>query len=293
MARPSNSIPVSVAVMTKNEAANIRACLESVRDFAEIFVVDSGSEDDTADIARSLGATVCDFVWNGRYPKKKQWSLENLPWSHDLVFYLDADERMTPALVDEIRSLLVPQPRARGWFVALDYVWEGRALQRGDRMLKLSMFDRRVAQFVEIDDLAAQSVGEMEVHVHPSVDGPVGRLSGTVLHDDHDSLFDWFDRHNRYSDWEAVLRVRNALTSEHESTTKLRGFAKRNFRRLPARPLVWFLYAYLARGGWREGSEGFTFAVAKAFYQWQINMKTRELRRLGATPRPPKRQSWG
>src|SRR5215211_6055713 len=138
MSRPSSSIPVSVAVMTKNEAANIRDCLESARDFAEIFVVDSGSEDDTADIAHSLGATVCDFAWNGGYPKKKQWSLENLPWSHDLVFYLDADERMTPALVSEIRSVVAAQPPERGWFVALDYVWEGRTLRRGDRMLKLS-----------------------------------------------------------------------------------------------------------------------------------------------------------
>ena len=92
----SDRIPVSVIVMTKNEEANIRACLAPMARFAEIFVVDSNSVDGTAAIATEMGARVVRFTWNGRYPKKKQWCLENLPFGYDWVLYVDADEQLFP-----------------------------------------------------------------------------------------------------------------------------------------------------------------------------------------------------
>ena len=76
----SSRVPVSVVVMTKNEESNLPKCLPSVERFDEVFVVDSRSDDRTQEIARSAGAEVVEFVWNGRYPKKKQWCLENLPF---------------------------------------------------------------------------------------------------------------------------------------------------------------------------------------------------------------------
>jgi glycosyltransferase involved in cell wall biosynthesis len=75
-------IPVSVVVMTRNESPNIGPCLETLSRFDQVFVVDSGSGDGTAEIAARLGATVVPFEWNGGYPKKKQWCLENLPFRH-------------------------------------------------------------------------------------------------------------------------------------------------------------------------------------------------------------------
>ena len=103
-------IPVSVVVMTRNEAQNIGPCLEALSRFDQVFVVDSGSGDGTAEIAAGLGATVVPFQWNGAYPKKKQWCLENLPFRHVWVLYCDADERITPQLGDEIALLMSSEP---------------------------------------------------------------------------------------------------------------------------------------------------------------------------------------
>jgi glycosyltransferase involved in cell wall biosynthesis len=80
--------------MTKNEELNIAKCLRSLNDFAEVFVVDSDSTDNTRTIAESMGARVVHFSWNGKYPKKKQWCLDNLSFSHDWVLFVDADEEI-------------------------------------------------------------------------------------------------------------------------------------------------------------------------------------------------------
>ena len=96
---------VSIIIMTKNEEARIEACLNGVRDFDDVWVVDSCSDDKTIEIAADMGAQIFDFKWNEQYPKKKQWCLENVPVKHDFVFLVDADEIVTPELVEEIRGL--------------------------------------------------------------------------------------------------------------------------------------------------------------------------------------------
>ena len=110
-------VPVSVVVMTRNEELNLPKCLASVERFDEVFVVDSQSHDHTQEIARAAGAEIVEFVWNGRYPKKKQWCLENLPFRHDWVLYLDADEEATEARVDEIARLAATGFGKAGYFV--------------------------------------------------------------------------------------------------------------------------------------------------------------------------------
>ena len=98
-------IPVSVIITTKNEEANIARCLAALDRFAEVWVVDSESSDKTCEIAKAHGAKVKTYRWDGRYPKKRQWCLENLALAHDWVFFVDADEVVTPELVDEIAAL--------------------------------------------------------------------------------------------------------------------------------------------------------------------------------------------
>ena len=94
--------PLSVLVPVKNEAANLRGCLASVSFAQEIVVVDSGSTDGTQAIAEAAGARVVQFAWNGRLPRKKNWALENIPWKHEWVLIIDADERITPNLERQI-----------------------------------------------------------------------------------------------------------------------------------------------------------------------------------------------
>jgi glycosyltransferase involved in cell wall biosynthesis len=273
----TQTLPVSVIVMTKNEEQNIVACLRALSNFDEIFVVDSASADRTRELAELHGANVMPFVWSGGYPKKKQWCLDNLPLRNDWVIYVDADEEVTPAVVDEIASLFANGPSCSGYFVAYDYVFAGRILRHGHRLMKLILVDRNRAYFPPYDDLDVANRWEVEGHYQPKLVGPAGRLSARMLHHDHDTLFHWIERHNRYSNWEALLRVRGELPRPDDTQPRFRGSLKAWFNRLPAKGLVAFLWSYVARLGFLDGRAGFHFAVARGFYYWQIELKMREL----------------
>ena len=275
MAEP---IPASVIVMTRNEERNLPRCLASVADFAEVFVVDSASSDRTREIAHEHGATVVPFTWNRRYPKKKQWCLDNLPFSRDWVLYLDADEELTFEAAREISELLAGNTEHGGFFVRSDQVFLGRRLRHGHRSVKLALLDRRRARFEEIDDLDVGTATEVEAHYQPVVSGPTRMLRGSIVHDDHNSLFQYFDRHNRYSDWEASVRSRAVLRRQPESQPGLRGLRKHLFAALPARGLVAFVHSYVFRLGFLDGRAGLHYALARGFYYWQIRVKELELR---------------
>ena len=88
----SGKIPVSVVTLSLNEEVNIEACIGSLQRFDEVWVVDSNSIDRTREIAQSMGAKVVTFTWNRKYPKKKQWAYENLPFANRWVMFVDADE---------------------------------------------------------------------------------------------------------------------------------------------------------------------------------------------------------
>src|SRR5215831_14073006 len=99
-------LPISVIIPTKNEEANVKVCLESVAFASEVFVIDSQSSDRTVEIAQSMGAQVVQFYYTGQWPKKKNWALRTVPFKNEWVLILDADERITPELRDEIAGVL-------------------------------------------------------------------------------------------------------------------------------------------------------------------------------------------
>ena len=253
------SIPVSVVVMTKNEEANIEACLVRLTKFEQVFIVDSNSTDRTVDIASKYRREVVNFTWNGKYPKKKQWCLENLPFIYDWVLYVDADEQLYPELVNEISCVMLNGPKYSGYFVDFDGAFLGRTLRFGSKNVKLVMFDRTRARFLDYEDLDAANMWEVEGHYQPCMRGKVGRLKRRAAHSDSKSLFVYFDRLNRYSDWEAVVRSRGLLTKHGESQLPLRRILKRVFDMLPFKPTTMFLYSYLFKAGFLDGKAGFSY----------------------------------
>ncbi len=105
-------------IPAKNEESNLPACLESVARADEVFVVDSQSSDRSIKISTNYGANVVQFYFNGRWPKKKNWSLDNLPFRNQWVLIVDCDERITPELWDEIASV-IQDPNYNGYYLNL------------------------------------------------------------------------------------------------------------------------------------------------------------------------------
>lgn len=267
----NDTIPVSVVIISKNEARAIDRCVGSVADFDQVFVVDSHSDDETPRLAKEAGAEVVPFTWDGQYPKKKQWALQNLPLRNDWVLYLDGDEYSTPAFNAEVRRI-VAAPTATAYDVPLDYVFLGRTLRHGHKVFKRVLFDRHRCAWPVLDDLSVANPFEMELHVQPEVRGTIGRTTCSIVHDDLEPLTHYFDRHNRYSDWEAVLRLDPSNVAGVERTSRGKLWA-----RVPFKPLLFFVYGFLAKRGFQDGAPGFHYAVANSFYYWQISVKTRQL----------------
>ncbi|MFY8095271.1 MAG: glycosyltransferase family 2 protein [Niveispirillum sp.] len=279
----SGTIPVTVIVMTRNEAANIARCLAPLAPFAQVLVVDSHSEDETPAIAAARGAEVLSFRWNGMYPKKKQWCLSHPSIRQDWVLFIDADERITPELVAEIGLLMQSGPSHNAYFVDSRPVWLGRLLRHGTPYRKIALLHRRRARFPICPDLHVSRMWEVEGHYQPMVDGTLGQLSSPLIHADAKPPADWFDRHNRYSDWEAALADGGGAAALLAGERGLRYLAKRLVARLPGRPLLAFLHAYLWHLGFLDGKAGLHHALSRAFYYWSIDLKRDWLAATAAT----------
>lgn len=271
-------IPVSVLVQTKNEAAGIAACLDSmVPHFDEVVVVDSCSTDATQEIARAHGAKVIEFDWNGQYPKKKQWMIESAGARNDWLLIMDADERVTDAMLQELRDRSDEMARQEfgAYEIPIDYVFNGKLLEHGHKVLKRTLVDRRRTTYPAIDDLDAPGMGELEGHYQPVIDGPIGRFDGAIHHDDQDPIRSWFDRHNRYSDWEAYLVTHPEVGRQ---VNQLRTGNGQKFAKVPFKPLAFFAYDYIVKQGFKDGRAGFNYAFALSWYYWLTEVKIREAR---------------
>ncbi len=275
MALASDSkIPVSVIIITKNEASGIGECIDSFGNFAEVVVVDSNSTDETVQIAKEHGARVVRFVWNGSYPKKKQWSLDNVDTRHEWVLLVDADERATKGLEADIRrrEREMALGTCSAYDISLEYVFAGRVLKHGHTVRKRSLLNKSQVAFEKVDDLDS-TLGEVEGHYQPVVQGKVGQLKGRLHHEDKDPIRTWIDRHNKYSDWESFIasdvRVANQVNSHRSKQGKV-------FAATPAKPVAFFVYDYVVKQGFRDGRAGFDYAIALAWYYWVTGVKTRE-----------------
>lgn len=259
-------IPVSVIVTTRNEAAQIGRCLAALKNFSETVVVDSGSDDETQELARAAGARVAGFTWNGNYPKKRQWCLDHLSLKHDWIFFVDADEVVTPELASEIAALFASGPAYAGYFVKGRYVLEGTVLRHGLQNNKLCLFDRRRMEFPAVDDLDIPGMGEMEGHYQPVLKaGHAGEKTGALRHALLHYAYErnWTARHERYAAWERGMNRKGAWPRDPVAA---RQFLKRVFRALPARPVWAFLHCYVVKGGLLDGRAGLRLACDRFRY---------------------------
>lgn len=265
-------IPVTVVIPIKNEAVNLPACLNNLGDFAEVVVVDSGSSDDSAEIARQYGAKVLCFDWNGQFPKKRNWCLCTYDFQTEWVLFLDADERVTPEFVRELGDV-TRDTRCNGFWVTYQNYFMGRLLKHGDPFRKLPLLRVGYGEYERIDE-SRWSKLDMEVHEHLIVEGEVGYIKSPLIHNDFKGLEAYYERHNQYSSWEAE-RYLAARTGAGKSWTWRQ---KLKYRLLgsAALPILYFLGAYVWKLGFLDGRAGFRFCVSKMFYFAQVNFKIAE-----------------
>lgn len=268
-----DKIPVSVLVVTKNEERVIRRCLQSLQNFDDVIVVDSGSSDRTAEIAREMGARVEEFSWNGQYPKKRQWCLQSDFLCHDRVLFIDADEVMTLALEAGIRAL---DWTCDGYFIRGRYVVDGKALRYGLMNSKLCLFDRKAFAFPVVDDLDLPGMGEIEGHYQPVAktgNAKTGYLKHPVLHYAMDNADAWEKRHEGYARWEAGMIARNGYPKDPvEWRERMKGF----FRAMPLRPWAAFAHSYILKLGFLDGLHGWRMAGSRYRYYRMVSDFSRQ-----------------
>ena len=276
------TLPISVIVPVRNEAHNLARCLESLRGFGEIYVVDSQSTDETEEIARAFGARVTQFHYLGGWPKKRQWALDSLPLAFDWVLLLDADESLTPELRNEVQRA-IKTSKIDGYYVGLDMFFLGRRLRHcGASFCKLSLFRRGRGQFECRTQDQDTSMCDMEVHEHVMVNGATAKLRARLLHHNVESLARYIQKHNEYSNWEA--RVWSAEQDKSALKPRLFGnqaerrrWLRKKFFGVPGSPLFFFLYKYVLRLGFLDGIPGLIYCAFQGIQFFHIKAKIYEL----------------
>jgi len=277
--------PISVLIPTKNEAANLAACLASVAFCNEVIVVDSASTDDTRRIAEAAGACFLEFEWNGEFPKKKNWALATLPWRNEWVFIIDADERVTPELAAELRAIATAaQPEHDGYYVNRRFWFLDGWLNHCGYYpsWNLRFFRHRLGRYERPAATGDTGSGDNEVHEHVLLEGSAGYLRGEMEHYAFPDIATWVEKHNRYSNWEARQQI--AVSGSPSDPAIDAALArKRRLRqlawRLPFRPTLRFLYHYVWRAGFLDGYRGFVFCRLMGWYEFLSAAKAAELRR--------------
>jgi glycosyltransferase involved in cell wall biosynthesis len=250
---------VTVTIITRNESADIEAALASAAWADEIIVVDAESTDDTVDIARRFTNRVVVRPWPG-YGAQKNYAASLA--SHDWILSLDADERVTPALADEIRSTLASAPAHGGFEIPRVTRHLGRWIRTTDWYpdYQLRLYDRRVAAWTT-----------PLVHEGVRIRGSCGRLRHELEHYAYRGISDHLETMDRYAGYAARQMF---------DAGRAPGFVD-----LVVHPRLAFFRNYVAKGGIRDGAPGLIISAMNAFYVFLKFAKLWELRHsAGAAP---------
>lgn len=267
---------VSILILTLNEDINIEDCLDSVAWSDDVIVLDSLSQDSTTSKAAAKGARIYQRAFDN-WSSHQNWAVSTICFKHPWVLYLDADERCTPALRDEIQRCATPDTPESAFRVRRKDFFMGRWLKHAQ--LYPTWFVR----------LFRPGRIRYERLVNPvaKVEGAVGALEEHILHYPFShGISHWIARHNSYSDLESreLLKVREGAASSQgrifsRSPIDRRRALKDLFFRMPARPFIKFAYYFLWRRGFLDGQAGLTYSTLQAIYEYQIDCKYRELLR--------------
>jgi glycosyltransferase involved in cell wall biosynthesis len=273
---------VSVVILTFNEEVNLQHALDSVCGWArQVYVFDSLSTDRTVKIAQERGCVVVQHPFEN-FGKQRNAALDQLPIASEWVLFLDADEWLTPAFKDDAARVIAERPRENGFYCKRRLLWMGGWIRRGYYPTWILRLFRRGRGRCE----------ERSVNEHLVVDGEVGYLDTDFMHEDHNGLGRWLEKHNGYATREAEEllheRPNNSVNPFGAQAERKRWLRERVWNRLPplARPFAYFGYRYVVRGGFLDGTPGLTYHFLQGlWFPLVIDLKYLELKaRARAAP---------
>jgi glycosyltransferase involved in cell wall biosynthesis len=274
---------ISVVILTHNEELNLHTCLASLKPLKpEIFIVDSGSTDKTLEIAQKWGCHIFINPWTN-YAEQLNWALKNLPFSHPWIMRLDADERLTPELIQELKETLPKtSENISGYQVKRRVFFMGRWMRHGGYYPTWLLRVWRTG-------IGTCEQRWMDEHIVLS-EGKINNLKHDIIDENHKGLNFWIDKHNSYANRE----VRDMLfmqSSDHDyliekgqlSQATQRRWVKQNlYGRSPLfmRSFLYFLMRYTIGLGFLDGIEGLIFHFLQGFwYRFLVDAKIYELRK--------------
>ena len=234
-----------------------------------------------------LGAKLMPFQWNGSFPRKKNWALENVPWRHEWVLIIDADERITPELEKQIRQAIT-RDDVDGFYLNRRYWFLDGWINHSGYFpsWNLRLFRHAKGRYERFDTMAGPDSGDNEVHEHVLLDGRVEYLSEPMEHYAFPDLATFHQKHERYATWEAQVREQWLSSGGAKLSGALFGSPLQRRRwfklaslNLPFRPALRFIYHYVVRQGFRDGYRGWVLSRLMAWYERLISLKTREIRK--------------
>ncbi|MGA3181401.1 MAG: glycosyltransferase family 2 protein [Terracidiphilus sp.] len=263
---------ISVIILTRNEEADLPKCLGSLCWCDDLHLVDSGSSDQTVNIARRFGAHIYEHPF-ASFGDQRNWSLDHCDIKYSWILFLDADEVANEAFVKAMSKAVAEAPASTaGFYCCWKLIYQDRWLKRCDSFPKwqFRLMRKGSARFRDFGH------GQKE-----------GKVNGTIEYlpvpYDHYALSKgigpWLDRHNRYASLEACVRLTTSIS--WRNVLSMHG-SKRNqalkpiVSRIPGWPLLRFFMTYVLFFGFLEGRPGFIYSANLAYYEFLIRIKMRE-----------------
>lgn len=276
MNSPTNELspPVSILILTKNEEINIERCIRAVSWSDDIVVFDSCSDDRTVELAETLGARVVQRKFDN-WSAHQNWAVQNISFRHPWVYYTDADETCDDQLRDELFGIQERGRDAAAFQVRRKDYFMGRWLKRSQ------LYPTWITRVFRPDKIRYERL----VNPVAVVDGETGMLDGHIIHHPFShGVRHWFERHNRYSDMEALDLLQEVTGSfrfaelfSRDAAVKRRAVKTLAYR-MPGRPLLMFFYLYIFRMGFLDGRPGLRYSIMRSMYEFMIDLKVAEHR---------------
>ncbi len=263
----------SVVILTLNEEVNLPDCLTSLNWCDDVVVFDSYSSDGTVHVANAAGARVVLRQFDN-YAAQRNAALQDVVYKYPWVLMVDADERVTPELAEEIRNTLSnEQPRVTLYRLKRKDMFMGRWIKRS------SGYPTWFGRLIKVGHVTV----EREINEEYHTDGKVGYLREHLIHYPFSKGFaEWFVKHNKYSTMEASIMnngsrpIGGLCGMLNRDPAIRRETIKAVVYRMPARPLLMFVALYFLRGGFLDGRAGLTYCVLRSFYEFMIDCKVVE-----------------